>query len=95
MPHPYDLLYVAKDNVPYWQFIGAGKSPHPAGTFPGAVMYICTGLQTVWEHTRALTWKALAESLCGWVISGFPEAANRSYCTMPPGTVSSLALIIL
>lgn len=41
MPHPYDLLYVAKDNVPYWQFIGAGKSPAPAGTIPkGGHVYL-------------------------------------------------------
>jgi hypothetical protein len=54
MPHPYELLYVANHNVPYWSFVGAGKSPHPAGTIPkGGHVYLQRPPDNLGTHQSA------------------------------------------
>jgi len=40
-------------------------------------MYICKDHPIIWEHTRALIWKAWAESSCDWETFGFPEACEQ------------------
>src|SRR6266481_8378801 len=54
----------------------ANRLPPPE-PFPKAAMYICNGHRIIWEHTRALIWKALVESSCGWGTSGCPEACEQ------------------